>query len=46
MLLYMGMKIPQFHRPRIDLHSPSVQTVLELAAGALAVALLLRWLEM
>jgi len=46
MLMQYCMKLPHFHRPRIDLHSASVQTVLELAAGALAVTVLLRWLEM
>lgn len=45
MLKCIGMKIPQFHRPKIDLHSAAVQTVLELAAGALAFTFLLRWLE-
>ena len=46
MLKHIGMKLPHFHRPRIDLHSAAVQTTLELAAGGLVVAVLLRWLEM
>lgn len=40
------MKLPHFHRPKIDLHSEAVQTALELFAGALAFAALLRWMEM
>ena len=46
MLKYGVMKIPHFHRPKIDLHSVAVQTTLELAAGGLAFAALLHWLEM
>jgi hypothetical protein len=38
------MKRPHIHLPKIDLRSLAVQTVLELAAGALAIALLLRWI--
>lgn len=38
------MKRPHLHLPKIDLHSIGVQTVLELAAGALAIALLYRWI--
>lgn len=40
------MKLPHFHRPKIDLHSVAVQTTLELAIGGLLIAALLRWLEM
>ena len=39
------MKFPHFHRPKLDLHSISVQTTIELAAGGLLVLLLLRWIE-
>jgi hypothetical protein len=38
------MKFPHFHRPRLDLHSVAVQTTIELTAGGLALAGLLRWL--
>jgi len=38
------MKLPHFHRPKIDFHSVAVQTTLELAAGGLAFAALMRWL--
>lgn len=40
------MKLPHFHRPKLDLHSVALQTTLELAAGALLCAALLRWIEM
>jgi len=40
------MKIPHFHRPKLDLHSIAVQTSLELAAGGVAVMLLIRWVQM
>jgi hypothetical protein len=40
------MKLPHFHRPKLDLHSVALQTTLELAAGALFCAALLRWIEM
>jgi hypothetical protein len=40
-----GMKLPQFHRPKVDLHSVALQTTLELAAGAVFCAALLRWVE-
>jgi hypothetical protein len=39
------MKLPHFHRPKIDLHSVSLQTTLELAAGGIAFAAFLRWME-
>ncbi len=39
------MKLPHFHRPKIDLHSVTVQTAIELAAGAIICAALLRWVE-
>jgi len=40
------MKFPHLHRPRLDLPSVAVLTTLELAAGGLLVALLIRWIEM
>jgi hypothetical protein len=40
------MKLPHFHRPKIDFHSVAVQTTLELAAGGLVFAALMRYLEM
>jgi len=40
------MKLPHFHRPKIDLHSVALQTTLELAAGGIFCAALLRWIEM
>ena len=39
-----AMKRPHLQLPKIDLHSIGVQTVLELAVGALAIALLYRWI--
>lgn len=39
------MKFPHLHRPKIDLHSVALQTALEIAAGALLFAVLLRWME-
>jgi len=41
------MKLPHFHfhRPRVDLHSAAVQTVVELTAAGLLIALLMRWFE-
>ncbi|HEX8295922.1 MAG TPA: hypothetical protein VF593_06445 [Chthoniobacteraceae bacterium] len=38
------MKRPPFHLPKVDFHSLGVQTGLELAAGGLAMVLLLRWM--
>lgn len=40
------MKLPHFHRPKVDLHSLALQTSLELAAGGVAVMFLLRWVQM
>ncbi len=40
------MKRPHFHRPKLDLHSIALQTSLELAAGGLFTALLIRWVQM
>ena len=40
------MKLPHFHRPKIDIHSVALQTTLELAAGGVAFAMLVRWLEL
>ena len=40
------MKLPHFHRPKIDLHSIALQTSLELAAGGVLTALLIRWVQM
>ena len=42
----VDMKFPQIHRPKLDLRSVAVQTTLELAAGGLAFAAFLHWLEM
>lgn len=38
-----GMKWPRL-LPKIDVHSPSFQTGLEIATGAIFTAILLRWL--
>ena len=38
------MKLPPLRVPKIDLHSLAFQTKLEIAAGAVFTALLLRWL--
>ena len=40
------MKLPHFHRPKLDLHSIAVQTSLELAAGGILTVLLIRWIQM
>ena len=40
------MKRPRIHFPKLDLHSLDVQTSLEIAAGGLLTALLLRWIAM
>jgi hypothetical protein len=40
------MKLPSFHRPKIDLHSVAVQTSIEIAAGGVLFAALLRWMDM
>ncbi len=40
------MKLPPFHRPKIDLHSIALQTSLELAVGGVFTALLIRWVQM
>ena len=39
------MKFPHFHRPKLVLHSAAVQTTLELAAGGVLIAMLMRWIE-
>jgi len=39
------MKLPQIPLPKIDYRSVAFQTTLELAAGGLMIALLLRWIE-
>jgi hypothetical protein len=41
---HLPMKRPHLHLPRPDVHSLGFQTSLELAAGGLLTALLLRWL--
>ncbi len=46
MLNKIAMKLPHFHRPKLDLHSVAFQTTLELTAGGLFCAALLRWIEM
>ncbi len=40
------MKRPHLHFPKFDLHSLGFQTGIELAAGGLATAMLLRWMSM
>lgn len=40
------MKLPHFHRPKVDLHSVAFQTSIELAAGGILIAMLLRWIQM
>ena len=40
------MKLPHFHRPKVDLHSIALQTSLELAAGGVLTALLIHWVQM
>jgi hypothetical protein len=40
------MKLPHLHRPKVDLHSVAVQTSIEIAAGGILFAALLRWMEM
>jgi hypothetical protein len=39
------MKFPHIHRPKLDLQSVAVQTSLEIAAGGLLIAMLVRWIE-
>ncbi len=39
-----AMKFPQIRRPKVDVHSLAFQTKLEIAAGAVFTAMLLRWL--
>ena len=39
------MKFPRFHHPKLDPHSVAIQTALELAAGGLLIAMLMRWIE-
>jgi hypothetical protein len=38
------MKRPQFHWPKIDVRSLGFQTAIEIAAGGLLMAILLRWI--
>ncbi len=35
-----GMKLPHFHRPKLDLHSVAVQTTIELATAGVLILLL------
>ncbi len=44
MLKTSGMKRSPSHRPKVDFHSLGFQTSVELAAGGVFTALLLRWL--
>ena len=44
MLLQKCMRRPPFNWPRIDVHSAGFQITLEIVAGAVFTALLLRWL--
>jgi len=39
------MKLPNFHRPKVDLHSIALQTALELAAGGVVLVLVIRWTQ-
>jgi hypothetical protein len=39
------MKLPHFHRPKLDLHSVAVQTTIELTAAGVLILLLVRWIE-
>lgn len=39
-----SMKRPQFHFPKVNLHSLEFQTSAELFLGAVGVAVFLRWL--
>lgn len=39
------MKFPHIHRPKLDLHSVAVQTTLEITAGGVLIAMLMRWIE-
>ena len=41
---FTTMKRPHFHLPKVDIHSLEFQTGLELAAGAVFTAMLLRWM--
>lgn len=40
------MRFPHFHPPKLDLRSLAVQTTLEIAAGGVLAAMLIRWIEM
>lgn len=39
------MKLPIFHRPKLDFRSIGLQTALELAAGGVVMVLLIRWIQ-
>jgi hypothetical protein len=39
------MRFPHIHRPKLDPHSVAIQTAIELAAGGLFIAMLIRWIE-
>ena len=39
------MKFPHIHRPRLDLQSVTVQTIIELAIGSVLIVMLMRWVE-
>jgi len=39
------MKFPHIHRPKLDLRSVTVQATLEIAAGGVLIAMLMRWIE-
>ena len=45
MLVIAFMKSPHIHRPKLDLHSVTVQTVIELAIGSVLIVVLMRWVE-
>lgn len=40
------MKLPRFTRPKLDFQSIAVQTSIELAAGGILAAMLMRWVEL
>lgn len=45
MLVIAIMKFPHIHRPKVDLQSVTVQTVIELAIGSVLIVMLMRWVQ-
>ncbi len=39
------MKFPHILPPKLDLHSVTVQTIIELAIGSVFIVLLMHWVE-